>query len=80
MKRTSPAAPNATHTPAKYARVREVAMRYSVCEPTIWRWIRLDPEFPRPIKLGIGMTALIVAELDAYDAARKAKRDGRAAA
>ena len=48
----------------------EVAKRYGVAIPTIYRWINTLPDFPKPRKIGPNTTRFLVAELDAYDQAR----------
>jgi predicted DNA-binding transcriptional regulator AlpA len=50
--KTKPAKGN----PSVYLTVQNVATRYGVCVPTIWRWAKATPGFPAPVKLGPGTT------------------------
>ncbi len=36
--------------------VKQVAERLTVTPPTVWRYVREDLSFPRPIKLSAGCT------------------------
>lgn len=40
----------------RYFRVAELASMLSVNRSTIWRWVKEDPNFPNPIKLGPKVT------------------------
>lgn len=44
----------------------EVAKRYKVSRPTIWRWVS-DGNFPRPIKLGTGSTRWRFSDLEVWE-------------
>ena len=33
--------------------VKEVARMYGVSVPTIWRWSKIDPDFPKALKKAI---------------------------
>jgi predicted DNA-binding transcriptional regulator AlpA len=46
-----------------------VAKKLGVSVPTIWRWARLNPEFPRAYKLSPRVTLWDEGELDAFVAA-----------
>lgn len=43
---------------------------------TIWRWVRDDPDFPKPINLGPGTTGFYVSEIEAF-IAKRAGREAR---
>lgn len=47
-----------------------IAGRYSVSRQTVWRWLKTDPTFPKPISLSPGCTRWKASELDAWEAAR----------
>lgn len=46
--------------------VGDVAIRYSVSVPTIWRWLKLG-KFPSPCRIGCDSTRWAVSDLDAHD-------------
>lgn len=46
--------------------------RYSLSSATLWRMVSRG-EFPRPVRLSAGVTAWSEADLDAWDAARRAE-------
>jgi|GEM_PF-1958765 len=64
--------------PIAYLTVNEVAQRYRVSRPTIWRWVQTEPDFPAPMKLGGGATRWLLQELLDHEKARAAAR-GRGA-
>jgi len=45
-----------------------VAQRYKVGRTTIWRWVKTDPKFPKPIKLSPGCTRWKACDLEAWEA------------
>ena len=54
-------------------RPAQVAEKLGVSVPTVWRYARNNPKFPRPAKLSERVTVFDEAELDAYlDAQRVA--------
>lgn len=44
----------------------EVAVRYGVSRPTIWRWTK-NGNFPKPVKLGVGSTRWRATDLEAWE-------------
>lgn len=44
----------------------EVAVRYGVSRPTIWRWTK-NGSFPKPVKLGAGSTRWRASDLEAWE-------------
>ena len=46
--------------------VKQVADRLSVTPPTVWRHLRTNPDFPKPIKLSAGCTRWNADEIDRY--------------
>jgi prophage regulatory protein len=50
----------------EYVSDKEAAIRFAVTRNTIRKWVRVNPEFPRPIKLSEGCTRWRVADLDAW--------------
>lgn len=51
---------------------RQLAERYSVSRPTVWRWLKTDPKFPRPIKLSPGCTRWRATDIEEWEASRAA--------
>ena len=54
------------HANHRFLSVGEVALRYSVSVPTIWRWQK-NGTLPRCYQIGPGTSRWLVAELDAHD-------------
>jgi prophage regulatory protein len=46
---------------------KDVAHRYSLSRSTIWRWLKTNPNFPKPVRPSNGATRWRVADLDAFD-------------
>lgn len=44
----------------------EVAEFFNVTKATIWRWVKSEPGFPRPIKLAKGTTRWAIVDIEAY--------------
>lgn len=55
-----------------YVSDKQVAARYNVTRPTVWRWLKTDPAFPKPISLSPGCTRWRLDEIEAWEAARRA--------
>ena len=51
---------------------KAIAERYGVTRPTVWRWLKTDPTFPKPISLSPGCTRWRLDEIEAWEAARRA--------
>jgi prophage regulatory protein len=60
----------------KFLRRRAVSERYGLAPSTLYDWISKDL-FPRPVRFGARAVAWSVAELEAWERARTAERDGR---
>ena len=50
-----------------YLSVRQVANRYSVSVPTVWRWVQVKSDFPTPVSLHRGTTRWRMSDLLAYE-------------
>lgn len=50
-----------------YVSDKHLAARYGVTRPTIWRWVRENKGFPRPVSLSPGCTRWRVAEIEAWE-------------
>ena len=46
-----------------HIRVGDVAKIYNVSIPTIWRWVKEDPNFPQPVKI-FGSTRWLNTEVE----------------
>jgi predicted DNA-binding transcriptional regulator AlpA len=53
-----------------YLSDKQVGDRYAVSRTTPWRWLKADPNFPRPVTLSPGCTRWRLADLEAWEAAR----------
>lgn len=58
----------------RFLRVSEVSERYGASVNTIWRWAKRHPDFPKPVKLGPGITAWRLSDLEAFESQREALR------
>lgn len=54
---------------ARFISDKDVAHRYGLARSTIWRWLKTNPHFPRPVYFSNGTTRWRVADLEAYDRA-----------
>ena len=48
-----------------YVSDQNLAGRYSVTRQTVWRWLKTDPTFPKPISLSPGCTRWRLDEIEA---------------
>lgn len=55
-----------------YVSDQNLAGRYSVTRQTVWRWLKTDPAFPKPISLSPGCTRWRLDEIEAWEAERRA--------
>ena len=46
----------------------DLAKRYHVSRPTVWRWHRENQDFPRAIKFTAGCTRWKLSEIEAWEA------------
>ena len=59
-------------TPSRQLRPARVAEKLDVSVPTVYRYVRTDPTFPRPVKLTPRTTVFDDAQLDAWIEGRRA--------
>lgn len=52
-----------------YLTVKQLAARFSVSVPSIWRWTR-ETDFPKPIKLTSNCTRWKLEDVEAWEAER----------
>lgn len=50
----------------------KLAARYGVHRTTPWRWVQNDPSFPKPLNLSPGCTRWKLADIEAWEARKKA--------
>lgn len=44
-----------------------LAKRYGVSRQLVWKWVRTNPNFPKPIKLSPGCTRWIMADIEEWE-------------
>ena len=59
----------------RFLAIGEVAIRYSVSEPTIWSWMQQDL-FPQPVRITPGCSRWPLTILDEFDAGLLQVREG----
>ena len=59
------------HRPKQALRPAQVAEKLGVSVPTVWRYCRTNPNFPKPRKLSERVTIFDEAEVDLFMAAPK---------
>lgn len=64
-----------TRCTERYLTVDEVAERLSASRATIWRWVKNDLNFPKPIKVSLGATRWKLSDLVRFEAQKLAERD-----
>lgn len=45
----------------------QVGARYGTNRSTIWRWLKTDPSFPRPVSLSSGCSRWRIADLETWE-------------
>jgi len=58
----------ANKDPVAFLSERVVAARYGVHRSTIWRWVRSNPKFPKPVKLARGTSRWCLSDLLMFEA------------
>lgn len=53
--------------------VKQVATQYAVSPPTVWRWLKEQPDFPQPVKFG-GSTRWYAGDIIAHLSALRGDR------
>lgn len=54
---------------------RQLAARWGVSRGTPWRWLKTDPDFPKPVTLSPGCTRWRAAEIEAWENQRGEQGD-----
>lgn len=55
----------------EYIRVKQLAPKLAVSEPTIWRWLKQNPDFPKPLRLSNRVTAWKISEIESWAEAKR---------
>jgi prophage regulatory protein len=50
---------------------KDLAIRFGVSRQTIWRLVKSDAEFPKPIRLTAGCTRWLLSEVEAWEARKR---------
>jgi len=58
-------------TTGQYIRAKKLAPQLGVSEPTLWRWLHENPDFPKPRKLSARVTAWKISEIEAWAEAKR---------
>jgi prophage regulatory protein len=53
-----------------YLQDRQVGERYGISRTAIWRWLKTDPSFPKPISLSPGCSRWRVDDLERWEQAK----------
>jgi prophage regulatory protein len=51
---------------------KDLAIRFGVSRQTIWRLVKSDPNFPKPIRLTAGCTRWLLSEIETWEASKRA--------
>jgi prophage regulatory protein len=60
--------------PIRILRRRQLEARLAIGRSTIYDWLRSDPTFPRPVKIGARAVGWVESEINAWLAGRMAER------
>ncbi|NGM45165.1 AlpA family phage regulatory protein [Rhodobacter sp. SGA-6-6] len=47
---------------------KQIASRYDVSRPTVWRWLKVDPSFPHPVRLSPGCVRWRLTDIEKWEA------------
>ena len=50
---------------------KDLAIRFGMSRQTIWRVVKSDPTFPKPIRLTPGCTRWLLSEVEAWEASKR---------
>jgi predicted DNA-binding transcriptional regulator AlpA len=68
MKKAAIHQPAEALRPKRRARVKTVAMLLAVSVPTVWRWAKVRPDFPKPTRQTASVTTWSIDEIEAWAA------------
>jgi prophage regulatory protein len=60
--------------PIRILRRRQLEARLGVGRSTVYDWLRSDPTFPRPVRIGARAVGWVESEINGWLAARMAER------
>lgn len=49
---------------------KQIASRYDVSRPTVWRWLKVDPSFPQPVRLSPGCVRWRLEDIERWESAK----------
>jgi prophage regulatory protein len=55
----------------KYASDKDISARFGVSRQTIWRLVKSDPTFPKPIRLTAGCTRWQLSEVEDWETSKR---------
>lgn len=61
-----------------YVSDKQLASRWRVSRPTVWRWSKTDSAFPLPVKLSPQCTRWRLSEIEAWEKAKAAAESAKA--
>ena len=50
-----------------YINDKQLALRFAIARPTVWRWVKGEIGFPKPYSLSPGCTRWKVSEVDTWE-------------
>lgn len=53
-----------------YLSDQQLAARYGVHRTTLWRWVKSEPGFPKPVVLSLGCTRWKLSAIEGWEASR----------
>ncbi len=56
---------------ANYVSDRDMSVRFGISRQTIWRLVKSDPKFPKPIRLSAGCTRWQLSEIEAWEDSKR---------
>lgn len=59
--------PRCTYCHETFLSDHDVAKRYRISRAAIWRWVKNNPDFPKPIKLSPGATRWKLSDLISFE-------------
>lgn len=57
-------------TDSVYLSDEQIAKRYGLTRQSIWRWVRTDQKFPKPIRLSAACTRWKLSDIEAWEAGK----------